>query len=406
MQPVTQMPMPELDIVTREFGQDALSHLAAARKQSWLAKSVAGYVILDYQGMRDLLSMDDKLRTPNEDVTRIMNAENTRWGQWNNTFLLSKRGDVHKRIRDLIAPTFTPRNADNNRQLMRDAISTLLDEWAPRGRFDFTEFASYFPITVMCKLIGAPTDAVPKIKDALEVLGSGFDLNPALLPKLDAAFILLWDFVADLIAERRRTGHQGAPDLLDALLAANAENDRLTDEELHSLVLLLFGGGYDTSKNLMGVIMYLMLERPQVWARMAAEPPFARKIIEEALRHTSVVTTYRVALEDIEYRDVVFPKNTMLVFPLPFAGRDESVFSDAGAFDPDRSAEKRHFAFGRGAHNCVGQFIARAQIEEALPLVAARLVNPRLDGEPIWRTFPGIWGLQKLPIAFDAPATN
>ena len=125
-------------------------------------------MVLGFRDMRDILIMDDILDTPNKAITRLMGAEGTFWGEWNNRFLLAKSGDDHKRIREIVAPTFTPRNAALHWPVMKEVVSGLLDEWAPRGEFDFAEFASFFPITVMCRLIGADSSIVPEIKTALK----------------------------------------------------------------------------------------------------------------------------------------------------------------------------------------------------------------------------------------------
>src|SRR5690606_4538947 len=107
---------------------------------------------------------------------------------------------------------------------------------------------------------------------------------------------------------------------------------------------------------------------------------------------------------DLAYRDVLLPRDTLLFFPVSVVGRDPSAFDDPHRFDPERAldVDRRHLAFGRGAHMCLGQYIARAQLQEGLHLIAQRLENPRRDGPMGWRPFPGVWGIKGLPITFDA----
>ena len=302
-----------------------------------------------------------------------------------------------------MALTFTPRNADLHRPIMEEVVSDLLDEWVPKGEFDFTEFAAHFPITVMCRLIGADPALVPDMKHSLEVQGAGFSLDPSILPDLNEAIEFQWNVVDKLFTEREANppANEEDKDLLDQLLDATRVEDGLTREELYDLLILLFGGGYDTSKNGLGLIVHLLLDRPDYWQRLADnEEGFAKKILDETLRMTNVVTTYRIAKEDFVWKDVTIPAGTMLIFPLPLAGQDESVYADAATFDPDRdrSDDARPFPFGRGEHNCLGQFIARVQIEVALPLIAARMPDIARNGDVTWRPFPGIWGLKSLPI--------
>src|SRR4030095_13448008 len=106
----------------------------------------------------------------------------------------------------------------------------------------------------------------------------------------------------------------------------------------------------------------------------------------------------RVTLEDIVYDDVLIPKGEHLIFLLNVAGRDPSAFPDPLAYDPDREQVNRHIAFGKGEHLCFGMHLARLQIEEGLHLITQRLKRPRLAGEVTWRRFPGVWGIESLPL--------
>ncbi len=112
--------------------------------------------------------------------------------------------------------------------------------------------------------------------------------------------------------------------------------------------------------------------------------------------------------EAITFRDVLLPADTMLFFPLSIAGHDPCAFSDPETFDPDRPLEldHRHVAFGRGVHMCLGQHIARAQLQEGLHLIAQRIRNPRRTGPHAWRPFMGTWGIRGLPIAFTSASES
>jgi cytochrome P450 len=114
----------------------------------------------------------------------------------------------------------------------------------------------------------------------------------------------------------------------------------------------------------------------------------------------STSTAFRYTTEDVVYRDVLLPEHTMLFFPFSVSGRDPAAFPEGERFDPDRPDASRSMAFGLGRHMCLGQHIARVQLQEALHLVAQRLRDPKLAGPHGWRPFPGIWGLKGLPITF------
>ena len=408
MQHLTDLALPRLAVEDPDFGRDPAARFAEAREQHpWLATTAYGYIVTDYAAVRDLHAMDSHTRPPHEFIIAAMGAEGSRWAHFQLDSLMAVTGDTHKRIRDVVAPLFTPRAANQHRELMRATISQLLDEWAPKGRFDFEEFASYFPITVMSRLLGADPATIPGLRASLETLGLGFNLIPDFLPKLDAACETLENYLAGFIAERRAGVRRNAePDLLDALLGAR-DAGGLSESELNSLLIFLYVAGYDTSKNVLTFLMHDLATRPEIYVRCAEDRAYCGKVVEESLRFQNPGTASRIADQDILYRDVLIPKDTMIFLPNSISGRDPAAFGEPDRFDPERELPNRHLAFGRGLHMCLGQFIARAQIEEGLHLIAQRIREPRLDGEHGVRPFIGVWGLKGLPIAFTpAPVTE
>jgi cytochrome P450 len=401
MQLLTELSLPKLTMEDPKFAEDPFSQFAAARGQHpWLAKSSFGYVVTEYAAIKELLGLDDRLRTAHEGVVQLMKAEGSSWGRFQLEQILARSGTDHKRIRDVLVPMFTPRAANQHRELMREVVSRLLDEWAPKGAFDFEEFASYFPITVMCSLIGASPEVIPRLRSSLEALGLSFNLIPDYLPALERGVEVLEAFVTQLVAERRRGQRLvEQPDLLDALIGAT-DSGSLNEAEMLNLLIFLFVAGYDTSKNVLTMIMHELLKQPEIYARCAEDPAYCRKVVEEGLRYQNPATIPRLLNEELVYRDVRFPKDTMLFFPVGMAARDPSAVPDPDEFRPERQHENRHLAFGRGMHICLGQFIARAQIEEGLHLMAQRLTSPKLAGKVGHRPFPGVWGLRGLPIEF------
>ena len=406
MQEITELKLPNLLMEDSAFSEDPLPHFAAARDQHpWLATCAFGFVITQHGAMRDLLWLDHSMTTANRGVIDIMNAEGTEWGRFQKEMLGAQQGEAHKRIRSVIAPAFTPQQAKKHRPLMRKVIAQLLDEWAPKGAFDFEEFASHFPITVMCGLIGAPPEAVPQIRTSLEAFGLSFSLDRAHLPMLEDAMKQLDAFVQNLV-ETRQVHRQtdGERDLLEILLET-LESGGLSERELYDLLIFMLVAGYDTSKNALTLLMDAMIQRPDLYERCAQDPEFCRNVTEENFRYLTTSTIPRLTTKDITYRDVLIPAGTMLFFPVSIAGRDKLAFEHADDFDPGRADLKKHLTFGMGVHICLGQFIARAQIQEGLHQIAQRIQNPRRVGPSSWRPFYGVWGLRGLPIEFDpAPA--
>jgi cytochrome P450 len=400
------LPLPDLPISEAGFEIEPQAKFAEARRHHpWLARSPVGYVVTEYVAGKELLGMDGHLRIAVDEVIAVMKAENSPWGGWMKRILIVQQGEAHQRIRDVLAPMFTPRAANRHRQLMRKVVSELLDQWAPRASFDFEEFASYFPVTVMCGIIGASSEALPRLRKSLETLGLSYNMIPEILPDLDKADGVIRTFATELVAERR-AGRRLHPeeDLLDSLVAA-ADAGQLSDLEVYDLLIFLFAAGYDTSKNVLTLLMHHLMTRPEIYARCAEDAAYCAKVVEEGLRFTSPSTIPRLVWADLTYRDVLIPSGTMLFIPASVLGRDASGFTNPDVFDPDRAFENRHIAFGRGLHICLGQFIARAQLEEGLHLIAQRLRNPTSEGPCGWRNFTGVWGIRGLPITFTpAPA--
>ncbi|MFC3213822.1 hypothetical protein [Novosphingobium panipatense] len=133
--------------------------------------------------------------------------------------LLVRHGADHQRLRSSVSGAFGPNNVKRMRPVMRETIAALLDEWAPRGTFDFTKFAANFPVRIMFALIGGDIAKLPAIISSLEVQGTSFNMVVEDTPRIEAAYQVLWRFVDDLIAERGPEGGHG--DLLDDLIAAN-----------------------------------------------------------------------------------------------------------------------------------------------------------------------------------------
>jgi cytochrome P450 len=391
----------EIPIGEQGFADDPNPHMIAARERHpWLATSAFGLVVIDYDAVNDILAMDDKLGAPADHIVEIMGGAGTNWGRFQVECLIATPGADHARIRSAVNKAFLPRAVNGYHARIRAVVSDLLDEWAPGGAFDFAEFASNFPVAVMFGLTGVPRERITEVKELLEIVGQSFSLDRSLFPGIRDAFDALWSFVDGLIVERGNAIGSRGPDLLDALLAAQIEG-RMSPIEIRDLLLFLFVAGYDTSKNQLAHVMNALLDRPEAWRRCADDRSFCDRVVEEVLRHSGVATTYRNVSQTFEYRDVTINAGTMLIFPLGIVGRYSGPFDHGLTFEPERANAKRHTAFGRGMHICLGQFLARLQIAEGLQMMARRLQNPRRAGAVVWRLFPGVWGPKQLPIAFD-----
>jgi cytochrome P450 len=215
--------------------------------------------------------------------------------------------------------------------------------------------------------------------------------------KINAATAALFEYAHRVVEERR--SRPPGDDFISLLLQANQDKDALSDQELYDMVVLAVFGGIDTTRNQLGLAMSLFLEYPDQWRLLAERPELARNAVEEVMRVRPTTTwVTREATEDFTYRDLELKRGTTIHLFSESAGTDPRQFAPGFDIVAER---KPHFGFGGGAHHCLGHFIARADMTEALKVLARRMRNPRLDGEPTWLPDSGNTGPVKLPIAFD-----
>jgi len=401
---LTELDLPFLPIEDPDFSLNPVERFIEARERHpWLARTTVGYILTEHAAMRDIMRNDDCMAIGFNEVVEYMGATGTPWGEFIKGTVQVQTGETHHRLRNALRSAFSPRMANRYREVMREQVNKLLDEWLPRGSFDFEEFASFYPISVMCRMIGMETDIIPSIRSSLEALGLAMSMDRKFLPVLQESTVLLEDTARDLLAARRAGKRaSGEPDLLDMVMAAR-ERGEMSEEELVNLLVFMFVGGYDTSKNVITLIMYTLLDKPDIYAKCAESLEYTRRVMHETFRFYSPSTATRKAEKEFTFRGVHFPAGTLILFPWGMSGRDETSVENPHVFDPDRAGLRQsHFGFGMGSHICLGQFIGMAQVEEGFHVIARRIRNPRLAGEVGWRPFPGVWGIKGLPITFDA----
>ncbi len=397
---LSDLDLAEIEIHDPDFVNDPHAIYSAARKKNWVARFPMGYVVLDQQAMRDIL-MDDRCRTPNRDISAMVGVgKGTPFERFYDHFFLALDGEAHKRLRMILVPAFTPREAAKYRPFMNETINKIIDSLDGAAECDFTKVAARYPITVMCDILGVSTDDIERFEEWVIVLSDAFSLNEGTVAKVNWALAHLFDYVDELV-DARRHQNETKDDLLQTLVDLATDGENLSDEELRVLLINLISAGYDTTKNQLILMMKVLLDHPEEWSKMVVDRRRVKKVVNESLRfYNPISATFRVTNVDIEYRDTLIPKDTMLMLPLTYAGRDESLYNSPDAFNPDRDKTKS-ITFGRGSHICIGMFMARALLEEALSVLVERMNNPQLAGEAVFRHFSGMVGMDVLPISFD-----
>lgn len=400
-------PLSELELPTVEFDfADAEEHrnaLLALSKESWIAKGVFAYPIFKYEDCVAILR-DKRWHSAAALAVEAFGVNDPRLKERRRESILSAEGDVHTRLRRLVAPSFSPRAADRLRPFMREVMNSLIDPVAKNGKCDLaTDICDPYPIPIICELLGAPKKDWQLFsrwaEDVLRIF------NATASEELDVIFKAqdeLGAYTRQLIADRRS---RPADDLITSLIAAEEAGDKLDEAELEMMVEAVIVGGTDTTRNQLGCSIALFAEHPEQWKLLAEQPELAGKAVEETMRYFGAVrATGRFASEDIEYKGVLFPKGTLVTPSLSIANRDETVFNDANIFDITREpAGQPQMTFGSGIHYCLGAALARAEQQEALPIMAQRMKNLRIDGAVTWKpSTVAIFGPENMPISFDA----
>jgi cytochrome P450 PksS len=316
--------------------------------------------------------------------------------------MLSQDPPDHTRLRKLVSQAFTLRRIE----LLRDRIQAVCDELlsaGPRtGSFDLVRgYALPIPLTVIAELLGIPKQDRQRFhvlaQGSIPIsVASGILDIPIALPYV----WLIMRYFRRLFAERRA---RPGDDLLSALVQAEEAGDRLDEDELLGMAILLLLAGYETTVHLIGSAALALLQHPDQRARFVSEPGLTNSAIEELLRYTSPVemTTPRIAREDVTLSSVTIPRGAWVVAVLGSANRDESVFRDPETLDLARDPNP-HVAFGQGRHFCLGASLARMEAQIALTTLFARFPGLRLSqpAESLrWRKLLPLRGLAELPVA-------
>ena len=396
---VHDLDLPTVDIAGMER-EDALSVLAEARQQHWLARSPLGYSISRREDCVSLLR-DKRFHNALSLLRQINGLEPTEAEDEHRQSILAMEGADHARLRRLVAPAFTPQAADRLRPFMRQVVGDLVDAFAEPGRCEVVaDLCEPYPIPIICELLGAPKEDWRQFSAWATDIFRIFNQNLAEdLPLIEAADAALEAYLVELITERRRAPKD---DLLSALIAIEEAGDRLSNDELVSMAVAVLMAGTDTTRNQLACCLALFAEHPDQWALLAAQPELVPRAVEESMRYLGAVRgTVRWAPEDIVFNDVLFPQGTLVFVSLASANRDTLSYLEPETFDITRERGTQQMTFGSGIHHCMGAALARAELQESLTLLARRMPDLAVDGPVEWKpTTFGIWGPARLPLRF------
>lgn len=305
----------------------------------------------------------------------------------------------HTRLRGLLSKAFTPQAIERLRPSIQQTADRLLDAVAEQRRMDLIrDFAFPLPLAVLCELLGIAEAERPEFTVLARRLLTESDGAQDTAPLLET----LLQCIKSLLAQKK--AHPGS-DLTSALVqAAEGEAAALSEIELISTIWLLIYAGYETTVNLIGNGVLMLLQHPEQLQFLRREPARLPAAVEEILRCAPplLLTTPRWAIEDLYLHGHLIRRGERVFVALIAAGADPREISAPQRFDIARQ-ECRHLAFGRGIHYCLGAPLARLEGQIALGTLLRRLPELRLADEaaPLtWTTDLLARGLTRLPVAF------
>jgi cytochrome P450 len=313
----------------------------------------------------------------------------------------------HSRLRRLVAIPFTPKYIEGLRPRVQAIADTLLD--AVQARADETrrremeligDFAYPLPLTVISEMLGIPLADRDNFREWSQAAVS-FTPDDRANPEVTAKLIEFIAYLRRLVAEKRSNP---GDDLLSGLVLAEAEGDKLSENELLSMIFLLIVAGHETTVNLIGNGMLALFEHPEQRARLQEDPNLLKTAIEEMLRYYGPVemSLTRWVRQDTELGGQRLRRGEQIMALLASANHDGEQFPNPEVFDISREPN-RHAAFGTGIHSCLGATLARLEGQIAFATLLSRLPDLALAiprDEIRWRDATFLRGLTQLPVTF------
>jgi cytochrome P450 len=305
----------------------------------------------------------------------------------------------HTRYRKMLQPEFTLRRARALRPAVQDVADRLIDEMLARtGPVDFvTHYANAMATSVICLLLGIPAEDTEFFRDVTRISGS----RTSTQEEVAAALGRLFGLVSGLIERRRE---EPGDDLISRLVVNHLVPGTVTHQELLSVIGITINGGRVSSTSMIALSTLKLLQQPALAAQLRAEPELLPNAVEELLRITSVSDALpaRVATADIELSGGTVPAGDGVIGLLAAANHDPDVFPHPDRIDLHR-ADNRHMAFGHGPHQCIGQNVARVEIEVALETLLRRVPTLRLavpEDEIEFMPDAHTFGVERMPVAW------
>lgn len=385
---------------------DPMPFYEELRRQGPVVRARVSYLTVDYAVAHELLRSDDfrvismgaslpgplrrlELRTRTDLLHPLLPPS-----------LLAVEPPEHTRYRKTVSSVFTSRRVDALRDRVEDTADTLLDGLADEhGALDIVDrYCAQLPVTIISEILGVPDADRPKILEYGELAAPSLDFGLS-WPEYRKVQRGLAGFNEWLISHLQWLRDHPGDDLMSQLIAASEDGVRLNETELRAIAGLVLAAGFETTVNLLGNGINLLLNHPDQLAALVADPALWPNAVEEILRYDSPVQlTARVARTDTTVAGTEIQRGELVVIYLAAANRDPAVFEHPDRFDVSRDGAGRHLAFSGGRHFCLGAALARAEGEAGLRRFFDRYPDVRSAGSGTRRPTRVLRGWAQLPV--------
>lgn len=357
-------------------------------------------ILRDRHFGRDVRGAVPRDRIANGVFDRIYPSHLPLWTSFIRDSFIDLEPPAHTRIRRLVQWAFSRRASESYRHRLEETASKALDRAAEQGRMEaIADFATPIPLTMISELLGVPSGDQPMLVEWSHRIVRVFDANSS-VEEGEAAEEATREFVEYcqvLIADHRRSPRG---DLVDALVEAEVDGDRLTERELVATCILVLNAGHEATVQAIGNGLLSLAGNPREYQRLRNSPDLGTTAIDELLRHDTPLQMFeRWVLEDIEWDGVLLAQGSKVGLLFGSANHDEGVFHDPVRLDLGRSPNP-HVSFGAGVHHCVGASLARVELDVALRSFVSRVAAFESIIEQPERTPSLVFrGVRELPLS-------